>query len=424
MKKDLISTFQSLDARVREATRDYYHSRPLANYTAHNRKTVSIDLRGMLLASAITANNVLLPGTTGAGKTHLSKMFMAGLFGVTGYKTLQMDASFSLDKLRNIAFDVIANGGNLHDAVREADVLTVPGVVIDEYNRAPSEITNIIQGWLQNGALTFEGGKEVHPGVAFNGRERYQWKIATVNEGGPYSGARKLDKASRDRLNVEIPLDVFPLTREDRYKLHSKTSTAVDAYDGAGVLDDVISALQGVRTIPISGTVDEFLLYLQNMNQCIKAPNKTKLEIENFSPETMCRGCHLITGNNNLCGSVYAPSDRSIISLQNLAKGFAVYRCLQTEDDPSQLRVELEDVLAAAPFVLLSKINIHPGWIDKTSVGSRWQAVNNVVKFSYERFTKFIRSNWEYLQQQTTEAKAALKTYAEEKDAWAVDLRS
>lgn len=72
MDHTVIDKFKGLDTRVREATQEYYHSRPLATYAVQesdSSKTVSIDLRGMLLTSAVTANNVLLTGTTGAGKT-------------------------------------------------------------------------------------------------------------------------------------------------------------------------------------------------------------------------------------------------------------------------------------------------------------------------------------------------------------------
>ena len=380
---------------------------------------VKLDLRDVLVASAVTGNNALLSGSTGEGKTHLSKMIMAGLFG-NKYRVLQMDASFSLDKLRDMTYDVIANGGRLQDAVTATDLLTTPGVVIDEYNRAPNEITNIIQGWLQNGTITFEGGCEVHPGVTFNdGKERYQWKIATVNEGGKYAGARKLDKASRDRFAVEIPLDLFPPTDDDNRRLEEKTGTSVDAYDGDGLLDDVLTVMQGVRSIPISEDAGEFLLYLQRMNQCTKAPNKTKLEIENFGPE-YCKGCRLSRDKDNICGSIYAPSRRSRIALQNLAKGFALARAVKAGTEPAA--AELEDVVAAAPFVLYSKLDIQPGWMEKVGGGSRWQAVTNVMKYSAERFGRFVQVNFEYLGSKTKESDEALRKYAQEQDAWAYQL--
>lgn len=424
VKKDAVEALRKLDVRVREASKDYFHSRPVANYMSgdgDNTYSVSMGLRSLMLVSAVTGNNVLLTGSTGSGKTHLSKMVMAGLFGNTGYKTLQIDANFSLDKLRDISFSTVASGGRLSEAVKETPLLTVPGVVIDEYNRAPPELTNIIQGWLQNGVLTFEGGREVNPGVVFNGRERYQWKVATVNEGSRYSGARKLDKASRDRLSVEIPLDVFPLTDDDRRNLSYKTSTSVDAFDGDGALEDLLKVAVGVREVPLTGPANEFIIYLQRMNQCVKTPNKTKLEVENFSPE-YCKGCHLSKGNDNICGSVYAPSDRSVIALRNLSKGFALYRCLQTGSDPSNLKVELEEVVAAAPFVFLSKLDMHPGWIDRTSNGSRWQAVNNAVKVAYNRFKNYVQSNFEHLQQNTPDSLKAMQKYAQEKDAWCIEL--
>ena len=423
MIKDTVKKLQKLDGLVRECSGDYFHSRPLVTYTVSECGEVFFDLRDLALACAVTGNNLLLSGGTGCGKTHLAKMVMSALFGDKGYNVLQMDASFSLDKIRNIAFKIIKEGGNLDEAVKEAKILRVPGVIVDEYNRAPAEITNIIQGWLQNGTLTFEGGYEVSPGVLIDDKKRYQWKIATVNEGSRYAGARKLDKASRDRLSVEIPLSIFSMTDEDRRKLRSKTSTDVEVYNGDGALDDVVAVMQDVREIPLAGSADEFLLYLQRMSQCVKAPNKTKEEIENFSPE-YCKGCHLSKGHNNICGNVErAPSDRSVISLQNLAKSFALLRTVKSGSDAESVSADIEDVIAAAPFVLYNKLDINPGWVDKTGKGSKWQAINTAIKMSYEKFQKFLRDNYEHLSQPKPESLIAIKSYAEKNDAWVADLK-
>lgn len=422
--KQAIQKLRDLDVRIQESSKDYFHSRPLIDYSVINSKgnscSVQAGLKTVLLLSAATQNNALISGTTGSGKTHLAKMVSAGLYG-DAYKILQMDASFSLDKLRDIAFYVIADKekGNLHDAVMETPLLRAPGIVIDEYNRAPNEITNIIQGWLQNGTLTFEGGREVYPGHEFD-NERYQWKLATVNEGTRYSGARKLDKASRDRFGLEIPLDIFPLTDDDRRKLRTKKNANVDASDGKGALDDLLYVMKAIREIPLTSTADEFLVYLQRMNQCVKTPNNTKLEVENFSPE-YCKGCHLAKDCNNICGSVYAPSDRSIIALQSMAKGLALYRHATVPSTNPE--ADIEDIIAVAPFALYSKMDIHPGWVDKVAKQSRWQAINTIIKQAYSRFSNFFRNNMEYIGQNTPEAKEKMQEYAKGNDAWAVELR-
>lgn len=418
IENKVIKAYRSLDARVRDVSKEYFHTRPLAQYKVDGM-AIFMDLRDVLLASALSANEVLISGSTGEGKTHLSKMFMCGLFG-NKYKILQMDASFSMDKLRDMAYNIIAEGGRLKDAVQGSDLLFAPGVIIDEYTRAPAEITNIIQGWLQNGALVFEGGREISPGVELPGiAGRYQWKIATINEGIRYVGARRVDKASRDRLAVEIPLDIFRLTDGDKRQLASKKNRNIDAHDGDVSLDDFAAAMNGVQGIAIGPEAEEFMLYLLRMNQCTKTPNHTKLEIDNFSPE-YCKGCRLSSEKNNLCGSVYAPSNRSKIALQNLGRSFALARAVKSSQH--DVSVELEDIMAAAPFVFYGKIDIHPGWIERTSKSSRWEATINVLKFAYERFGKFISANHECLKENTPETIQALQKYALEKDAWAYEI--
>ncbi len=440
-----VSALTDLETRVRACSTDFYHSRPLVQYRKEYKDSsdsilgedrAALDLRDLLVASAITANNVLLIGKSGAGKTHLSKMVMTALFGTEGYKTLPIDATFGIDKLRDMAFGDISAGKNLKEAVRATGFLTCPGIIVDEYNRAPSEITNMLQGYLQNGALVFEGGREVTPGIQINGSdERYQWKVATANEGKAYLGARKFDKASRDRLAIEIPLDIFPPADADRRALAAKTSSGLAVEASAGDVSDVLELLEHVRAVPLSTTLREFIIYLGRMDQCVKAANYTKLDIENFTPE-FCQGCHHAAESSNICGSVFAPSERSLINLQNMSRAFALLRYARSGYQHKILKAEIDDFMAAAPFALYSKIDIHPGWIDTTSQASRWSAVSSVVKIAYTKFKSWFHANRDTLRKladlearggmgaaEAYEARRALHKYASDKDVWSADLR-
>ena len=109
--------------------------------------------------------------------------------------------------------------------------------------------------------------------------------------------------------------------------------------------------------------------------------------------------------------------------MQNTAKSFALLRTLKTGSTPESISADIEDVIATAPFVLYNKLDINPGWIDKTGKGSKWQATNNAIKLAYEKFQKFVRDNYEHLAEPKLESLIAIKSYAEKNDAWAADLK-
>lgn len=122
-------------------------------------------------------------------------------------------------------------------------MLSAPVVIIDEYNRALPEITNILQGYLVNGTLVFEGGKEIVPGVKFDDKV-YQWKIATLNEGEKYYGARSVDKALKNRFGAVINFDIFEPTDMDR--------RAIIIYGGCKKLLEVMVAVYKMCLIYIN----------------------------------------------------------------------------------------------------------------------------------------------------------------------------
>ena len=85
MNPNIIKKYEGLDKRVRETSKEFYHSRPLVEYRVDG-KEVSMDLRSLLLNSACTGNNVLLAGDTGSAKTHLAIMVNVALFGNNGWR--------------------------------------------------------------------------------------------------------------------------------------------------------------------------------------------------------------------------------------------------------------------------------------------------------------------------------------------------
>jgi hypothetical protein len=283
---------------------------------------------------------------------------------------------------------------------------------------------NILQGYLENGPLVFEGGKEVYPGVKI-GDEHYQWKIATHNEGKGYYGARKMDKASRNRFGVEINLDIFEPSEVDKRKLVKHGGAKEIPKVDRSHLEDVLKLYEFVQKVRVGLRAEDFLLYFMRMNQCVKSPEGTKLSV-NLDKAELCGGCHCRRWDGEICCDVSAPPERTIGDWRALSQAFAFYRVARHGGEPE---VRVEDVMASAPFVLYSKLDIDPGRIAKRAAGSRWKAVNDVVKTCLVRWRRFVSENMQVMQKRAKGEKLdeedlkRLAKYVMERDPWADDIR-
>ncbi len=416
--EEIIEKLRNLNDELRRISKGFLHSTPLAKYKVDNIEVI-YDLRDLLLMCAVSGSNCLLTGKTGCGKTTIARM-VASLFGDYGF--LQVDATLDVNKLRDLTFEPIKKGEKLSDAVKTTKLIDAPAVVIDEYNRAPLEITNILQGYLQNGSLIFEGGKEVFPGVDFNGR-KYQWKIATVNEGEKYYGTRRIDKASRHRFAVEINLDIFEPSDKDRRELIEHGGARIVESERSH-LNDILAVYKSLEKVKISPIVEEFVLYFMRMNQCIKSPEGTKSSV--YFTQEYCKGCHLLPIDNEICGNIFAPPERAIINWITLARTFALYRASKYG---GEVMVREEDAIASAPFVLYLKMDINPSWVAKRYRGSEWNATKNVINLAYERFRNFYNSIYDILKKRA-EGKdinekdlGKIKKYLTTRDVWVADLK-
>jgi hypothetical protein len=240
-----------------------------------------------------------------------------------------------------------------------------------------------------------------------------------VNEGEKYYGARKIDKASRNRLATEINLDLFEPGESDKRKIIAEKRIKSNG-NRESCLNYVLELHRQVEEVEINPMATEFFLYFSRMNQCVKSPEKTKLSV-NFSLE-YCKGCHLKALDAEICSSVFAPPERTIIHWKDLSQAFALYRACKQECKPE---VTVEDAAAAAPFVLYSKLDINDGWVAKKAKGSLWNAINFVVKICRDRQLRFWKAHEDILKRgdPTEEDMEKITKYVSERDPWAMDLR-
>ena len=173
--------------------------------------------------------------------------------------------------------------------------------------------------------------------------------------------------------------------------LGASTSEPVDHFQ------HIVHLRRVVDKIPVPTEVRYFLCYLAGLSYCIRAPRGNKESI--FLSPDVCDGCHHLAQFYGLCGSIVAPSSRILLRLKQIGKAFALFRAWRT-GIMKNLVVLPEDVIAAAPFVLYSKLQLNPIWIRTAGDrfrgfrGDRWTAIREILTWLYEeRFLSFLSHN-------------------------------
>lgn len=170
---------------------------------------------------------------------------------------------------------------------------------------------------------------------------------------------------------------------------HSDIGTAAEARELLFNLHDKI------KDVKLSQTLEAFLIYLGNLNNCYVSPEGTKARIENFSPQDTCTGCHASATSKSICGNVYAPSNRTKKNLEMMTKAFAAYRKFRNPE--SEDTATIKDLFYVAPFVLTHKLDINKEWVSKYASESTSYAGEVMLHEIYERWISGIRENAELL---------------------------
>lgn len=450
MKPTDIKDIATLEDRLRSLTTDFRQSREFVRLQGMNEgETVSLDIKDFLTIGAIANADILETGKSGGGKTHLAKMAMNAFFGTGQYVNRTITPGMNEEAFIDIDFGKIKGGATLKESIGTTPILTYPGVILNEANRAPALIQNILIPYLEYEfnikGLDFAVGVELPKG------QRYQYRILTINEGAEYKGIAEMDKAVRDRMVIEIPIDQFKSLKQDirdMIKRRKSSAITVEKVDGS-MTDTVIQLYQSIGSIPLSAMTSEFLVYLSGLSNCIKSSTGSKEGIA-FTLD-LCKGCHHAAEENNICGSVYAPTNRSLINLQSVGKAVAAVRAYKSlvqiiqsagsdskkrittkrfmeSDYLKNLEVKPEDILALAPFILYSKIEVNSQWVKKIYQGNKFAAVQGVINSAYGRFAKFYTDHQKDLvkcivswnQQGMLDF---LQKYAKEKDVWMANIK-
>jgi MoxR-like ATPase len=402
---EVCSTLREIRHAVDAATSAFVRTTPFATTAG-----VQLDVKDLLIVGAIAHADVLLVGRTGGGKTRLATLIMKALFGPDGFYSKTTLPSMSPSDFLDIDFGVMKSGGLL-SAARSAKALSLPGLIVNEANRAPGLVQAMLIPLLDR---EFEvEGTPVPVGVQMEGGERYHYRILTVNEGTEYH-IEAFDAALRDRAVLQIPLDVFPQSEADVSALLGQVSSPASMPETPGPERAASWAKTAAKVVKVFQLVRTFLAGLSN---CVRSITGYKDGIL-LVPATFCAGCHhqagaASFGGQGLCGHIRAPSPRALFNLLRVSQAVALVRSAKEEANATQgaesspaIEVTLDDVTSVAPFVLRGKLGLDPQWVVNAAplsgsapmamarfAGCEWEAIRHIFTDLKRRFDAFVCSD-------------------------------
>ena len=137
-----------------------------------------------------------------------------------------------------------------------------------------------------------------------------------------------MDRALRDRITLDVPIDNFPPTLDDQILMIRNNLNAGKPAVSKN-FDQVIYEIYGhIESISLSIEAEALILYLSFCSNCIKSPTGSKYGII-FSPQ-FCKehDCPYARNPplNAICPYTFAPSNRVLRRLVQVAKGFAILK--------------------------------------------------------------------------------------------------
>ncbi len=520
----LIKQFDKIMKQLELTTQDYFHSNPLtslyteltgdtffSNTKAENKKAswIYLNVEDILILGILTNNDILISGKSGIGKSHLARMLLATFFGSDGYfditiDNLQTKESFlewdrykkerellehQLEKKRREweykkaqALDddeaevelsmidykaMLTLEKQIEGLLSKSKVISLPAGLINEPNRIPTKTQGFFSAYLER-LISIED-INLRPGIALRDTQSstyYQIRILTMNEGQKYYGTSEIDIALRNRMVIELPFDTFPLTPCDLLNmLEYKSDSSLETQSKRGYLKTILSLYDIIRLIPIENAARDFIAYLGGLSNCIYTFSGIKESVMNFNDE-FCKkkNCIHYQKNNGLCGNILSPSNRTLINLENVARGFTFLRLYKTfkaideniiplnilkeylekhnipytettikvafkQHYANYASVSISDIIKTAPFVLYNKLDLSNKWIQENSEGEQLSAIIKVMNIIWESYIEFKQEHLDLFQNyikhnklEITDIKK-LKDYIYKENNWIANLK-
>jgi len=434
MEHDTVKTIIALDERIQTATAQFHNSAVAVKIydpiLGHIFGELEFNVADLLFVAILSGVHTIATGPSGTGKTELIRLVCQGVFGENGWFLQKLNPHLNEEVFANIDMQKLAKS-NLHQAIAPAPFLDYPATILDEINRAPAALTNILLGFC-DGQIQLKCGIKYDVGYC-NGNtknHRYHLVFGTMNEGTEYSGSFDLDQALARRFTLYIPFSELQATPYDRPDIIDQRKGHAEMISFDSAIDRVIMVNQAILQIPLDALAFTYLLYLGSVGSCPHSRNGCHREIGN-QEQCIKQECRIVKVNNGFCPSVSRFSEGLLIFLKRAALGMAALRSarivqaikmacrvenglhinklrefagVEFHGDKlyhavvklylAQISGSVQDIMAMVPFVGLGgKVRIAKEYITKHFAGSEWYALQNYAQATYRNMEMFFREH-------------------------------
>jgi len=386
----------------------FFNTQPVISLTIHKPlQNLQFLLHDIMLIGAMTCSSVLLSGSSGSGKTFLAELTSRFLYGTDGFSRKNITPDMNEQDFMDIDFGAIKDGKSLKEALLADQLFSKPALIIDEANRAPPIIQNRLMQILENNIDL--KSKTIKAGPLLSNGSHYHWNILTLNYGHEYAGTSTVDKALKDRITIDIPIDNFPPTLDDQIRMIRKPDVTSTIKQGKIWKELIFEINQAFEIVNLTLEAEALLLYLSFASNCIKSPTLSKYGI-NFTPN-YCKekDCPYARHHplKEICPYTFAPSNRVLRKVVKVAKGFALLKhakIITTLEESfkgdeiqayfkknSNWDVSIEDVLSIAPLILHSKLSMNREWVSNKFNGNSYLAIKHFLKVINSQLNEFMR---------------------------------
>lgn len=436
-----IAVVDRLDKRTRLTCCDLHNSSILASYPdpmlGHVFGDMSFTLVDILQAAVLTQTHVLLVGDTGTAKTDLLRMVSTAAFGDQWF-LLRLNPHLDEQTFADIDYKRLyseADNGSIRECVRPCAFLDNPLLVLDEVNRTPAALTNILLGYI-DGTLELKFGIKKEVGHFYTNGEgqtrRYNLVWATMNDGGQFEGTFGMDRALQNRFTLTIPLDSCRPTNEDVANVLLQRTGRAHIPPMPSMIDEVVAISDRLEGLAMDDLSSLYLLYLGNLDRCPHTPSGFKRRPQ--SPEVCMRSeCRVFKQADGFCAYASSMGLRVGIFLKRAATGLAALRaartlrhvknaCAGNEADAedtvdalqnfagcrehgerlenavvtrylSHLTVSIDEIMALLPMAASGKGCLVDEFVVKRHGGDSWQALRHYGRETYSWLEAFFRDN-------------------------------
>jgi len=435
MNRSTIEAIIRLDDRVKTATSQFHNS--AAAGTVYDLKLghvfgeMVLTVADVLLVAILSQVHTLVTGPTGRGKTALVALVCQGAFGTNGWFLLRLNPHLNEETFADIDMAKLQQG-TLKGAISPANFLSLPCTVLDECNRTPAALTNILLGFC-DGRIELKAGQKYEVGYRYNNSNdngRYHIIIGTMNEGEEYKGTFEIDPALSRRFTLMIPFSELPPTSHDLVNIIENRIGHAKMMQYDNTVDLIAPTSEAVLQLSLDPLAFVYLLYLGNVGRCSHSPSGWKPLRD---PHELCgkSECRIAKKSNLFCPSVSGLNEGLLIFLKRAACGLAALRAARTvrtitqtcevENEQSEsinrlqqyagvkakgselcdtviskylqnVEITASDIKALLPFIVLGgKVRIAPEYVAKNFNGLQWQAAQHYAQETYAWLEQFLR---------------------------------